>query len=163
STVYAGGGFTQAGGVAHTGLVAADPLTGAPDPAFPSAAEVTALFQTRDHLYAGGRLIRSGAVGYGAAGFAGAPGPRAGSGGAVAGRVMPNGDPTTYAFEYGPTEALGTSTPAAAAGTGDDTIAVSTTLTGLMPGTTYRYRLAVTNAGGTARGEVLTFTTLPRS
>jgi hypothetical protein len=76
------------------------------------------------------------------------------------GVVAPAGTQTTTRFEYGPTAAYGTSTPAVAAGPGTQSRAVSATLAGLEPETTYHYRLVVENAeGATVRGADRTFTT----
>ncbi len=77
----------------------------------------------------------------------------------VAGRVNPNGLATTYHFEYGPTTAYGSSTPSASAGSGNALAGVSATLAGLMPGSTYHYRLDATSSAGTVQGAYGTFTT----
>jgi hypothetical protein len=75
----------------------------------------------------------------------------------LSGSVDANGAPTSYRFEYGPTTAYGSSTPAADAGSG---LAVATaTLGSLSPETTYHYRVVATNAGGTTNGADQTFTT----
>ena len=73
----------------------------------------------------------------------------------VSATVDPRGNPTTYAFEYGTSPALGASTAAAVLAAGDSPQAVSTTLTGLAPTTTYYYRVVATNsAGGPVAGAV---------
>ena len=78
----------------------------------------------------------------------------------VSATVDPRGNPTTYAFEYGTSPALGASTAAAVLAAGDAPQAVSTTLTGLAPTTTYYYRVVATNsAGGPVAGAVAAFTT----
>ena len=75
------------------------------------------------------------------------------------GSVNPNGHATVYQFVYGPTTAYG------AAGTlhrikrGTRAVAVSATITGLTPGTTYHYRLNASSAGGAVGGADRTFTT----
>jgi hypothetical protein len=75
----------------------------------------------------------------------------------LSGSVDAKGAPTSYRFEYGPTTAYGSSTPAADAGYG---LAVANaTLDGLNPATTYHYRVVATNAGGTTKGADQTFTT----
>lgn len=61
-----------------------------------------------------------------------------------------------YHFEYGPTDAYGTSTPAqTATGMG----AVSAPISGLTAATTYHYRLVVTSSAGTTETQDGTFTT----
>ena len=77
----------------------------------------------------------------------------------IAGQVNPNDLATTYYFEYGPTTAYGSSTPSASAGSGNALASVSATLTGLMPGNTYHYRLDATSSAGTVQGADRTFTT----
>jgi hypothetical protein len=78
----------------------------------------------------------------------------------VRGTVNPNDKPSTYSFEYGTTTAYGTSSAAANLPKGTKAVAVSATLSGLEPGTTYHYRLVANNADGTMRGSDVTFTTL---
>ncbi len=90
------------------------------------------------------------------------------------GEVDPNGEPTTYHFEYGSQGPCGSNpcvskpVPDASAGTVAGAISVSRVVAGLNPGTTYYFRLVATNAsspvGGTA-GPDATFTTyaLPSS
>jgi methylglyoxal synthase len=56
-------------------------------------------------------------------------------------------------------EVAGTSTSEADVPAGPGVHGVSAALTGLTPGTTYHYRLAVTGAGGTTRAAERTFTT----
>jgi len=77
----------------------------------------------------------------------------------LAGTVDPNGTSTSYVFEYGPTTAYGSATPAADAGAGSGAVAASATLAGLTPGTEYHYRLVATNAGGTTAGDDAVVTT----
>jgi hypothetical protein len=77
------------------------------------------------------------------------------------GTVNPNGQATTYHFDYGTSTSYGSkappgSDPSAGSGTSDQ--AVSANLTGLTPGTTYHYRLVATNASGTTQGQDKTFT-----
>jgi Ca2+-binding RTX toxin-like protein len=78
----------------------------------------------------------------------------------VAADVTPNGLATTYRFEYS-TSPTGTlqQTAAAQAGYGTNARSVSTTLTGLQPGTQYSYRIVVTNSLGTSSGDFATLTT----
>ena len=78
------------------------------------------------------------------------------------GTVDTNGEPSTYWFEYGPTAAYGTSTPAepkVLSASGSPT-AVSQELSGLADGTTYHYRLVARNAAGTVAGADQVFTTV---
>jgi Glycosyl hydrolase family 76 len=82
------------------------------------------------------------------------------SGATVSGTVNPNGQSTTYSFQYGTTTSYGATTASQAAGSGTTAVNVSTNLTGLTAGTTYHYRITATNASGTAHGSDLTFTTL---
>jgi hypothetical protein len=77
----------------------------------------------------------------------------------VNGTVNPNGEGTTYAFQFGTTTAYGLQTNPRSAGSGTQDQSVSATLTGLTAGTTYHYRLIATNASGTTVGTDRTFTT----
>jgi hypothetical protein len=67
------------------------------------------------------------------------------------GTVNPNGYATTYRFEYGLTKSYGTSVEGPA-GAGESPVQVTHTVTGLIPGVTYYYRIVATNAGGTTEG-----------
>ena len=78
---------------------------------------------------------------------------------AVSATVDPNGSPTFYHFEYGPTAAYGQQTGPVAAGSGTTAQAVGATLTGLSPGTTYHVRIVAANPGGTTASSDATFTT----
>jgi hypothetical protein len=78
----------------------------------------------------------------------------------VTGTVNPNGESTTYSFQFGTTTAYGSQTNPQSAGAGTQNLVVSATLTGLRPGTTYHYRLIATNASGTTVGADAMFTTL---
>ncbi len=76
------------------------------------------------------------------------------------GAVVPNGQATTYFFEYGTSAgALTSSTSPANAGNDYTSHPVSSSITGLTPNTTYFFRVAATNASGTVRGQILQFTT----
>jgi hypothetical protein len=77
----------------------------------------------------------------------------------VSGTVNPNGQSTTWYFEVGRTTSYGTKTATASAGSGTTNTNVSATIGGLMPGTTYHYRFAATNATGTTEGADGVFTT----
>ncbi|GAC1324879.1 MAG: hypothetical protein NVSMB25_22840 [Thermoleophilaceae bacterium] len=77
----------------------------------------------------------------------------------VAGTVNPNGQATTYSFQYGTTPSFGFATSPTSAGSGSSDRPVSQDLAGLRPGTTYYYRLIATNSSGTAAGATQTFKT----
>ena len=83
----------------------------------------------------------------------------------ASGTVNPNGQSTTWYFEYGTSTSYGKTTSSTSAGSGTANINVSRGLTGLSPGTTYHYRVVAANGGGTTRGGDGIFTTLtaPRS
>lgn len=83
------------------------------------------------------------------------------TGASVGGTVNPNDQSTSYVFEYGTTTAYGSTTAPASAGAGTTNQDVAASLSGLMPGTRYHYRLVATNGSGTARGDDATFTTGP--
>jgi hypothetical protein len=76
------------------------------------------------------------------------------------GTVMPEGNLTTYQFEYGTTAAYGQHTDEASAGAGDSAQPVSVPVEGLQPETVYHYRLVATNSGGTSYTADKTFFTL---
>src|SRR4051812_7159425 len=67
----------------------------------------------------------------------------------LTGTVAPNGAPTTYSFQYGPTKLYGAATAAAATTT---KVHVTAPVGGLAPATTYHYRLVAQNSHGTAMG-----------
>ena len=75
------------------------------------------------------------------------------------GKVRPNSQATQYHFEYGPTDAYGTTTPDAYAGSGYDLLTVTAAVDGLAPGTNYHYRLVASNDAGTTEGPDRTFQT----
>jgi hypothetical protein len=77
------------------------------------------------------------------------------------GTVNAIGAGTTYWFDYGTSTAYGSQAPlpAADAGSGTADAPVSATATGLVPGTTYHYRLVAHGPGGTTVGSDQTFTT----
>src|SRR5947209_4307691 len=68
------------------------------------------------------------------------------------GTVNPEGQATSYVFQYGTSSAYGAETPTASAGSGTKTIVVSATLGTLAPNTTYHYRLVATSVNGTTSG-----------
>ena len=75
------------------------------------------------------------------------------------GAINPNGASTTYYFQWGLNTAYGVNSVAHSAGHGTKPVAVATTASGLIPGTTYHYRLVATNGAGTTLGADRTFTT----
>jgi hypothetical protein len=77
----------------------------------------------------------------------------------LAGGVYPNGADTSYWWEYGPTTDYGQLTPATDIGAGTAPVAVTDSVTGLSPGTTYHYRLVAENQYGTEYGYDFTLTT----
>jgi uncharacterized repeat protein (TIGR03803 family) len=79
----------------------------------------------------------------------------------LAGTVNPHGVASTWQFDYGTTVSYGTSVPAVAGttGTGTAPVAVSFPLTGLLPNTTYHFRLRASSANGATTGPDVTFTT----
>lgn len=83
------------------------------------------------------------------------------TGATVNGTVNPNGDATTYAFQWGLTTSYGNQAPlpAASAGSGSAPVPVSVALGGLASGTVYHYRVIATDAGGVTTGTDETFTT----
>ncbi len=83
----------------------------------------------------------------------------------VSGTVNPNGQEVTECrFEYGATTSYGASSPCTAApGSGSSAVAVSASVGGLSPNTTYHFRLVATNAGGTSKGSDESVKTLPNA
>ena len=83
------------------------------------------------------------------------------TGAAIEGTVDPEGVATSYRFEYGTEASYGNSTAEVEAGTGGAAAPASAVLEGLLPNTTYHYRLVASNASGSNGGEDETFTTSP--
>lgn len=75
------------------------------------------------------------------------------------GTVNPNGETTTYCFEYWATGTYRLRTATNSAGSGTSEVSVSATITGLKPNITYHYWLVAINSGGTSYGSVQAFTT----
>lgn len=75
------------------------------------------------------------------------------------GTVDPEGNDTSWYFEYGTTTAYGSKTPTGGPEKGQAAKPVSANVTGLTAGTTYHYRLVATSAAGTSNGADMTFTT----
>lgn len=80
----------------------------------------------------------------------------------LSGTIKPNGQDTTWHFEYGTTTAYGTNTPEQGpipAGSGNTSVSMD--VSALAPGTVYHYRLVGTNPSGSIGGKDHTFTTRP--
>ena len=81
------------------------------------------------------------------------------------GMINPHGLASTATFEWGTDPTLGTSTSTSAGTTtaGTSPVAVFATITGLVPNTTYYYRVTASNAENaiTQKSEILSFTTPP--
>jgi hypothetical protein len=77
----------------------------------------------------------------------------------VTATVNPLDYPTTVRFDYGPTNAYGSSSPPAALPAGSSDVSVPGELTGLTPESTVHYRVVATSAIGTAMGSDLTLET----
>src|SRR5436305_4146296 len=75
------------------------------------------------------------------------------------GTVNPNGEATTYRFDWGTTTSYGQQTPSDSAGSGTSGKTVAANLTGLAPGNTYHFRVTASNASGTTVGADQSFTT----
>jgi hypothetical protein len=77
----------------------------------------------------------------------------------VYGTVNPQGEQTTYVFQYGTTRGYGLQTPLAPVGAGTSGVHVSQTLSGLAPLSTYYYRILASNGSGAKAGAGGTFKT----
>jgi hypothetical protein len=83
------------------------------------------------------------------------------TGAELRGTLVPGGQTTSWQFEIGRDTGEVQSVPVVPgdAGDGEDSVTVQTVVDGLEPGTTYRYRLVASSAGGTTRGIFRDFTT----
>jgi hypothetical protein len=77
----------------------------------------------------------------------------------LTGSVNPESQATSYYFVYGLTDAYGSATAMASAGSGGASVSVSMPIGSLQPNTTYHYRLIAANGSGTARGSDRSFKT----
>ena len=83
------------------------------------------------------------------------------TGATLNGTVNANGFSTAVSFDYGLTASLGTNVAATPSTvTSTSATAVSTVITGLLPGTNYHFRVGGANGGGTTYGGDMNFTTL---
>jgi hypothetical protein len=82
------------------------------------------------------------------------------SGATLDGTVNPRGADTTVTFEYGTTNAYGTTTTGIDVGSGNANVPVSVPITGLVNGTTYHYRVVAQTSTTTVDGADATFLTL---
>jgi hypothetical protein len=73
--------------------------------------------------------------------------------------VNPQGSHTSFQFQYGLTNAYGSTTALKSAGHGTKPIDVQQKIAALIPGTEYHFRVVATNAGGTSVGDDKTFKT----
>jgi hypothetical protein len=82
------------------------------------------------------------------------------------GTVDPDGAATTYWFVYGTNSSLATGTSTTvvqSAGSGTSAEAETAALSGLLPATTYYYELEASNAYGTTKGAIASFTTAAKA
>jgi hypothetical protein len=75
----------------------------------------------------------------------------------LTGTIHPDGHPTRWYFQYGPTTAYGLRTAIEGVGASRASVKVSRTLVGLTPNGAYQFRLVAVNADGTSAGENTTF------
>src|SRR5438270_5092863 len=75
------------------------------------------------------------------------------------GTINPHGSKTSYQFQWGLTTAYGASSTVKSAGGGTTNVAVHTGIHGLMPGTTYHFRLIASNSVGQRFGSDRAFKT----
>lgn len=71
------------------------------------------------------------------------------------------GTPSTYYYEYGPTNVYGSTTPKVSLGAVNGRVGAPAHIDGLQPGTTYQFRLVVENEEGVLDGVDIEFSTLP--
>jgi autotransporter-associated beta strand protein len=88
----------------------------------------------------------------------GAPSVVSFSAATLIGAVNPNGLPTSVYFEFGLTPLYGQSTPVQLIPAGQGIVDVQAPNGGLIPNSTYHYRLVASNAAGTAFGDDVVFT-----
>jgi hypothetical protein len=74
--------------------------------------------------------------------------------------MNPNGAATTFSFQYGTNTAYGSATPVVMLPAGTTPVSTNATVTSLLAGKTYHFRVVATNSAGSASGSDMTFTTL---
>ena len=79
----------------------------------------------------------------------------------LSGTVNPHGTDVAYYFEYGLTPGYGTNTAQTNAGSGDSDVEADQSVAGLVPSTTYHYRLVGVDGSAKQYGGEMTFTTVP--
>lgn len=81
----------------------------------------------------------------------------------VTAQINPEGLPLTYYFEYGSSSGSGYESKTGQFGVaaGEAAVSVGASLTGLVPGASYRVRLVAVNSVGASDGAGVTFTTYP--
>lgn len=85
------------------------------------------------------------------------------TGAVLNGTVNPGGSATTARFDHARDGGTSTSTAEQSVGAGTTAQPVSATLTGLLPHTTYHFRVTATSSEGVNYGQKLSFTTLNRA
>ncbi len=75
------------------------------------------------------------------------------------GTVNPNGASTTYNFQWGLTKLYGLTSSSMSVKSGTKSVSVQTTISHLLPGTVYHYRIAALNKSGGGFGADRTFKT----
>jgi hypothetical protein len=75
------------------------------------------------------------------------------------GTIDPEGIAAQYHYDYGLENTYGSSTPELAAGSGSVAVPAPAAVTGLIPNTTYHYRIVGSNASGSIVGEDQTLST----
>ncbi|HSZ12611.1 MAG TPA: hypothetical protein VK790_01075, partial [Solirubrobacteraceae bacterium] len=79
-------------------------------------------------------------------------------------QINAGGAPTTFYFEYGPTNTYGTKTPVQSAGAAPTPVGVLASVENLTPDSTYHFRVIATNTNErTSEGADTTFSTYPAS
>ncbi len=79
----------------------------------------------------------------------------------VTAAINPNGEATTWAFQYGLTPSYGVQTFGGVVPAGSSPVVVAQQLVGLAPGTTFHYRIVAVHGSVVQYGNDATFLTLP--